>query len=178
MESAGVFQREISVGRFSLRVLASWLSMIALDLLLNAGLFADLWLAPGSFLLPPDELFRRIPFGYIAFLIQAFVFVWLTIIVGVKTRKQGTLFGLKLGAMLNVASLLGLRSATTGDWETLLVWSVGGTVLTTTACFMSGLASERGEKKALLSAFLLLLGAFILIVLLQSVGLVPTRRIN
>jgi hypothetical protein len=169
--------REVSAQKFFLRVLASWLSMITVDLLLNAGLFAKLWFASNSFLLPPQELFRRIPLGYIAFFVQALVFVWLTIMIGIRSWKRGGLFGLKLGVMLNVASVLGLRSGTTANWTILFVWLVGGILLTTTACFMAGFASERGEKKVLLRSFLFLLVAIIVIVLLQSSGLVPAKRI-
>jgi hypothetical protein len=179
MGNADNLQSEVSVRKFILRVLASWLSIVALDLLLNAGLFAKIWLEPSSFLLPPRELFQKIPLGYIAFFVQAIAYVWLTILIGVRNRKEGGLFGLKLGAMLSIAFVLGLRSGTTASWTTLFTaWLIGGTILTTGACFMAGFASEKGEKRALLSAFLLLIGAFILIVLFQSIGLVPARHMG
>lgn len=88
------------------------------------------------------------------------------------------LFGLKVGGLLNIASMLGLRSGTTASWPILLIWLIGGTVMTAGACSMAGLSSERGEKKALLSAILALIVAFILIVVFQNTGLVPTRRMN
>jgi hypothetical protein len=177
MESVVTLQQKIPMRKFFLRVLASWLTMIALDLLLNAGLFAKLWLVPDTFLLPPENLFRRLPLGYAAFLLQAVAYVWLTQLVGARTWKRASLFGLKLGALLSVASVLGLRSATTASWTTLLAaWLVGETVLTTGACFMAGLAAERGEKRALLSAFILLICAFIVIAVLQSTGMVPAKH--
>jgi len=165
--------------RLILRVLASWILMIALDLLLNAGLFAKLWLEPSSFLLAPRELFRRLPLGYLAFLGQAIAYVWLATLIGVRNWKQGTVFGLKLGVLLNVASVLGLRSGTTASWTMLLVaWLIGGIVLTVGACFMAGFSEERGERRALLSAFLVLIGSVVLIALLQSTGLVPARSLE
>ena len=179
MEGLNVLQTKVSPRQFVLRVLAGWLLMIALDFLLNAGLFAGLWLQPTSFLLAPAELLRRLPLGYLAFLIQAAVYVWLTISIGARTWKQGSLFGVMLGGLLSLASVFGLRSGTTASWKMLLVaWLIGGTLLATGACFMAGFASERGEKKALISAFICLIGAIVLIVLLQSAGLVPVRRMG
>ena len=179
MEDAGARKMGVSVRRFILRVVASWIVMMALDLLLNAGLFAKLWLEPSSFLLGPRELFQRLPLGYFAFLLQALAYVWLANRIGVRTWRQGTLFGLKLGAILNTAAVLLLRSGTTASWTMLLVgWLIGGTLLTIGACSMAGFSSERSEKKALVSAFLLLIGAVIVISVLQSTGLVPFRRMG
>jgi len=179
MENTVALQQGVPVRKFILRVLASWLAMIALDLLLNAGLFAKLWLVPGSFLLSPEELFRRLPLGYAAFLLQAIAYVWLTKLIGAGTWRRSSLFGLKLGALLGIASVLGLRSGTTASWTMLLVaWLVDETVLTTGACFMAGLAAERGEKRALVSALILFVCAFIVIAVLQSTGLVPAKHMG
>jgi len=178
MENVCAPEEKISVRKFALRVFASGIFMMALDLFLNAGVFAKAWLEPSSFLLDPQQLFRRIPLGYIAFFLEACVYVWLTMRVGARTWKRGCFFGLKLGGLLNIASTLGLRSGTTASWPILLIWLVGGIVLTTGACSMAGLSSARGEKRALLSAILALVVAFILIVVLQNTGLVPTRRMN
>lgn len=179
MEDVARLQPSVSARKLILRVFASWLCMIALDLLLNAGIFAKLWFEPSPFLLPPEDLFRRLPLGYLAFLLQAVAYVWLTILAGATSWRRGGLFGLKLGAILGVAAAVGLRSGTTGSWTLLLTaYLVGGTVLTTGACFMAGLAAERGEKRALVSAVLLLVGALIVIAILQSTGLVPARRMG
>jgi hypothetical protein len=179
MENIATLQENVSARKFILRVLAGWVAMIALDLLLNAGLFAKLWLVPGSFLLSPEELFRRLPLGYAAFLLQAVAYVWFTKLVGARTWRRATVFGLKLGMLLGIASVLGLRSGTTADWSTLLAaWLVGETVLTTGACFMAGLAAERGEKRAIVSALILLVCAFIIIAVLQSTGLVPAKHMG
>src|SRR5690606_36135025 len=39
------------------------------DLFLHGGLLARLYVGPSPFLLPADDAFRRIPFGYLTFLI-------------------------------------------------------------------------------------------------------------
>lgn len=179
MEDSNTVRRNVPARKFILRILASWILMVALDLLLNAGIFAKLWLEPNSFLLSPQDLFRRLPLGYIAFLVQAAAYVWLAARIGVRNWKQGALFGLILGVVLNIASVLGLRSGTTASWTMLFAaWLIGGTVLTAGACFVAGFAAEHGEKRALLGAFLFLIGSVILIALLQSTGLVPARRMN
>ncbi len=48
-----------------------WLAMLGVDFLLNGALFAGMYLHGGSFFLPPLEAFRRIPLGYLAFLVLA-----------------------------------------------------------------------------------------------------------
>jgi hypothetical protein len=63
MDNEELRAQKTSARKFILRVLASWLAMIALDLLLNAGLFAKLWFEPSPFLLSPEDLFRRLPAG-------------------------------------------------------------------------------------------------------------------
>jgi hypothetical protein len=179
VETAAALQSRISTRKFTLRVLASGLTMMALDLLLNAGVFARLWLVPSPFLLSPQDLFRRLPLGYLAFFLQAVVYVWLTMLVGARSWRQGGLTGLKVGVVLNLACVLGLRSATTASWSLLIVaWLVGGTVLTTGACFMAGWASEKGERRALVSALILLVGAVIVVAVFQSIGLIPMKRMN
>lgn len=57
--------------RLALITLLSWLSMLGFDFFLNAGLLARLYLEPSPFLLPPAEAFRRIPIGYLSFLLTA-----------------------------------------------------------------------------------------------------------
>jgi protein-S-isoprenylcysteine O-methyltransferase Ste14 len=89
MENICTLEEKISVRKFVLRVLASGILMMALDLFLNAGVFAKVWLEPSPFLLDPQQLFRRIPLGYIAFFLEAGVYVWLTMRIGAKTWKQG-----------------------------------------------------------------------------------------
>ncbi len=174
MISSGMSSRQ-----FILRVAASGLSMAAMDFLLNAGLFAEIWLRPSPFLVGPGELFRRLPLGYAAFLVRTVLFVWLTGAVGARTWKEGTLFGVKLGALLGLAAALGLRSATTASWTLLWAgWMAGELLLTTAACSVAGFASERGEKKALVSAIVMFIGAIVLITILQSAGLVPARRLG
>lgn len=179
MENMFALEEKISVRKFVLRVLASWIFIIALDMLLNAGVFAKVWIEPSSFLLTPQQLFRRIPMGYIAFFLHACAWVWLSMRVGSRTWKQGCLFGLKIGVLLSTAATLGLRSGTTADWPILLAgYLVGNTVLTTGACLMAGLSSEHSEKRALLCAVLALVVSFIVIVVLQNTGLVPAQRVS
>ncbi len=93
MENVCTLEEEISVRKFALRMLASGIFMMALGFFLNAGVFAKVWLEPSSFLLDPQQLFRRIPLGYIAFFLEACVYVWLTMRVGARTWKRGCFLG-------------------------------------------------------------------------------------
>jgi hypothetical protein len=178
MGTVFAFEEKITWRKFALRMLASGIFMMAFDLFLNAGVFAKIWLEPSSFLLDPQQLFHRIPLGYIAFFLEAGIYVWLTMKVGAKTWRQGCVLGLMVGGLLNIASVFGLRSGTTASWPILFVWLIGGVALTAGACLMTGLSTERGEKRALLAAILALVVAFILIIVLQSTGLVSARRMN
>jgi len=48
---------------------AAWVLSLGFDLFLHAGLLARLYVEPGPFLLPPMVAFRRIPLGYLSFLV-------------------------------------------------------------------------------------------------------------
>ena len=90
-EGALVFGRR----RLVLLTFISWLSMLAFDLFLHAGLLAGLYMEPSPFLLPPMEAFRRIPLGYLSFLVLAILLAWFMTGARIRGWKAGLLFGLK-----------------------------------------------------------------------------------
>jgi len=47
--------------------LVAWFAALGVDFLAHGGLLARLYAEPEPFLLPPRELFARIPLGYAAF---------------------------------------------------------------------------------------------------------------
>lgn len=109
-------------------ILLAWLAMIGFDLFWHAGVAADLYVQPSSFLLAPERAFALIPVGYLSFLLLAVLLVWLAARVGVDTARAGTAFGLKLGALAWGALLLGLFSIATAPPLLLAAWFVGQTV--------------------------------------------------
>jgi len=78
--------------------LVVWLAMVGLDFVLNAGLFAGMYQEGGPFLLPPLEAFRRIPLGYLAFLILAAAMVELSFRLHATTIAAGLRLGATAGA--------------------------------------------------------------------------------
>ncbi|MEJ2412947.1 MAG: hypothetical protein P8Y34_08130, partial [Anaerolineales bacterium] len=60
-------------------VLLSWLAVLGFDFFLHGGLLASLYTKPSPFLLPPEQAFRLIPLGYLAFLIFEIFLVWLMV---------------------------------------------------------------------------------------------------
>lgn len=58
-------------------MLLAWVAMLGFDFFLHGALLASLYARPSTFLLPPMEAFRRIPIGYLGFLIAAALLVWI-----------------------------------------------------------------------------------------------------
>ena len=58
-------------------VAAAWVLSIGFDLFLHAGVLAHLYAEPSPFLLPAEEAFRRIPLGYLTFLVLSAALFWL-----------------------------------------------------------------------------------------------------
>jgi hypothetical protein len=60
-----------------LSIAAAWVLSIGIDLFLHAGLLAHLYVEPSPFLLPAEDAFRRIPLGYLTFLMLTIGLFWL-----------------------------------------------------------------------------------------------------
>ena len=155
----------------------SWLSMLGFDFFLHAGLLAKLYTEPSPFLLPATQAFIRIPLGYLSFLVMAIILIWFMETRGVVGWKSGFLFGLKFGALLWLASTLGLFSISTASWYLLLGWGIGQTLELGIAGIVigSGLAGKRLLKLVLWTVVFVVVMLIITIVL-QVVGFAPPMR--
>jgi len=155
--------------------LVVWLAMVGLDFVLNAGLFAGMYQEGGPFLLPPLEAFRRIPLGYLAFLILAAAMVELSFRLHATTIAAGLRLGATAGATLGSAWSLGLYSVATLTPQTALtfaaIWLALLTVAGGVAAAGLGQASLRGLTLRVIGVDLL--GA-IAVIALQSFGILPT----
>lgn len=163
--------------RLLLIALLSWLSMLGFDFVLHAGLLAKLYLHESPFLLPPTESFKRIPLGYLSFLLLTVLLLWLLTRLKLVGWRAGFGFGLKLGAFIWGAFVLGLFSISTADVGLLLAWFFGQTseLAIAGAVTGAGLAGERLPRLfAKVLAFILIL--VIVTVVLQSLGLAPAAR--
>ena len=155
--------------------LVVWLAMVGLDFVLNAALFARMYEEGGAFMLAPGEAFRRIPFGYLAFLLLAAGVVELAFRLGATTLSQGLRLGAAAGAVLGAAWSLGLYSVATLSPEVAVAFAVIWFGLVTVAGAVAGAGLRRVSLRRLT---LRVAGADVLgaiaVIALQSFGVVPT----
>lgn len=165
--------------RLVLLTVIGWLSMVGVDFILHAGLLAGLYLEPSPFLLPPLTAFSLIPIGYVSLFLAAFLLVWLMDRQGIIGWRQGTLFGIKLGALAWGSFVLGLLSISTASLSILLGWFIGQTLelAIAGAVIGSGFAGT-GLRRLFGVVIVFLLLSVITTIVLQSMGVVPTIRIR
>ena len=165
--------------RVALLVALCWLSMIGFDFLLHGGLLATFYARPSPFLLPLEQAFRLIPLGYLSFLLLAVLLVWLMLGLGVRGWRGGLIFGVKLGALVWGAMVLGLMSVSTASVGLLVGWFFGQTIeLGIAGAFAgSGLSGARLGRLLMGVIALVLLSALITVVL-QSTGVAPSLRVR
>lgn len=169
----------LSIGRFMLIAVLSWLSMIGSDFLLHGGFLARFYIEPSGFLLPPAQAFKLIPLGYLSFLVLSCLLVWLMGLLRIAGAKQGLLFGIKLGAFVWGAMVLGLLSITTANPLLLLGWFIGQSLELGIAGGFAGSAFAETKMTRLFGAVILLLViCVILTIVLQNVGIAPAIRVS
>ncbi len=156
-----------------------WLSMIAVDFFLHAGLLARLYTQPSPFLLPPQAAFVLIPLGYLSFLLLAALVVWLAATLHVAGARPGFLFGLKLGALIWAALVMGLASISTAPPAILLGWFGGQTIEMGIGGAVAGYGLYSARLRPLvLRVGLMLLGSITITILLQTLGLAPATTVR
>jgi hypothetical protein len=162
-----------------LLTLIAWLSMLGFDFFLHAGLFAGLYLKPGRFLLPPQTAFRLIPVGYLSFLLSAILLAWLMIRLKLTDWRAGAIFGLELGGLTWGSLTLGLLSISTANFYLLMGWFIGQTLEMgiAGAVIGSGLAGVR-LRRLFGQVIIFVLLSVIITIILQTLGMVPTIRIE
>ncbi len=151
-----------------------WLSMLAVDFFLHAGLLAELYTRASPFLLPPEDAFRRIPLGYLSFLILDVLLLWLMLKLDIRTWRGGFAFGMILGAMIWGSLTLGLYSISRASPMLLLGWFAGQSVElgVAGAVIGSGLAGT-SLRRLFLYVLSLLVTLVILTIVLQNIGWAP-----
>lgn len=155
----------------------AWLLSVGFDFLLHGGILAGLYADPGPFLLPAEDAFRRIPLGYLSFLVLTAGLYWLLLRLGVRDTLAGFRVGLVAGLVLWVAMAVGLYSITTAEPAVLAGWGVGqGVELALAGAVigrgLGGASLRRLGAKVTVAVVILVAGA----VVLQSTGLAPPGR--
>jgi hypothetical protein len=159
-------------------VLIAWFLSLGVDLFLHGGLFARLYLSTSGFVLPADRAFRRIPLGYLAFLLLTAALFWLCRRLDVRGILAGWWHGFVFGVVLWGGLVLGLYSISTASIPLLVAWWVGQAVeLGISGGVVGGLAAGISPRRMLLWVTLIVVALLVCTIVLQSLGVAPPMRL-
>lgn len=160
-------------------IAAAWVLSLGFDLLLHAGLLARLYAQPSPFLLEPEEAFRRIPLGYLAFLVLTIALYWLLRRLGVRGVGAGLRLGLVAGLVIWGAMGIGLYSISTARPSLLAGWWAGQALELGLAGAVLGAAEDGVSLRRIwMGVVVAVLGCVVATVLAQSLGWVPVMKIE
>lgn len=158
---------------------AAWVLSIAFDLLLHGGILAGLYVEPGPFLLPPNEAFRRIPIGYLAFLIATVAVFWLLRRLDVRGAPAGARIAGTVGGIAWAVFALGLYSITTAPAAVLACWWIGQTIELALAGAVIGSAlGGTSLRRIWMRVAAIAIACVVLTIVLQSIGWAPAVRME
>ena len=137
-------------------------------------MLARLYVEPSPFLLSPERAFALNPVGHLSFLGLTILLIWLMVRLGIQGWRQGAVFGLKLGALTWGALVVGLLSISTASLALLIGWFLGQTIELGIAGMVAG-SGFKGVRlgRLFLQVLALVIGAFAITILLQTLGLAP-----
>ena len=159
-------------------ILTAWFLSVGVDLFLHGGLLARLYVVPSGFVLPADQAFRRIPFGYLAFLVLTSALFWFCRRLDVRGVGAGWRHGFVIGIVGWGALALGLYSISTAGVPLLVGWWLGQAVeLGAAGGVIGGLAAGVPFRRMLLWVTLIVFVLLVLTVALQSLGIAPAMRV-
>jgi len=174
---AGENSGAAGISQIVLSVAAAWLLSLGFDFFLHGGLLARLYVEPSPFLLGPEDAMRRIPLGYLAFLILTLALYWLLRRLHVTGLTAGFRHGVGAGVVVWGALAIGLFSITTARWAVLAAWWIGQTIELGLAGAVLGAAANGVPLKriwAVVGGAVLVF--FIATAILQSLGLAPPMK--
>lgn len=123
--TSGTASQGRGLKRAAALVLPAWVLTLGVDVFIHAGVMADFYMRDIPFLVDPATAFRRIPVGYLTFLLLTGALYWLLL----RSRIRGAGAGFRWGALAGLtvwgSLLLGLWSITTAPADLLLGWWVG-----------------------------------------------------
>lgn len=164
--------------RLAIAIAAAWLISLGFDVFLHGGLLARLYVTPSPFLLGPVDAFRRIPLGYLAFLLLTVALSWLLRRLGVRGAGAGSRYGFATGAVMWGAFTLGLYSISTATLPLLAGWWIGQTLEMGLSGAVLGAALNGMPLKRIWSLVAVaVVACFAATVVMQSVGLAPAMKI-
>jgi len=160
-------------------IAAAWVLSIGFDLFLHGGLLARAYTEPSPFLLAPEEAFRRIPLGYLGFLVLTAGLWDYFRRIDLRGALAGARHGATAGTILWGALALGLVSISTAAPALLVGWWIGQAVELGLAGAVLGAARSGRSMKRIWGVVAIALVALVAAtVLLQSLGLAPARKVE
>lgn len=160
-------------------VAAAWVLSVGFDLFLHGGLLARVYAEPSPFLLPAEEAFRRIPLGYLTFLVLTVTLFWLLRRLEVRGALAGFRHGSAAGAVVWGALTLGLFSISTATLPLLAGWWIGQTVELGLAGAVLGAAANGVPLKRIWWIVAASVVAFVVVTIaLQSLGFAPAMKVR
>jgi hypothetical protein len=151
---------------------------LGFDLFLHAGLLAKLYVGANPFLLPPEAAFRRIPLGYLSFLVLTFGLYLLFYRLGIRGVASGLRHGGTIGLVVWGALALGLYSISTAEVPLLLGWWIGQAIELGLAGAVLGAAAAGGSLSRIwIVIALAVVGCITGAIVLQTLGLAPAMRV-
>ena len=167
----------VGTSRMMLSVAAAWMLSLGFDVFLHGGLLASLYVAPSPFLLGPEDAFRRIPLGYLAFLVLTLTLYWLLRRLGVRGAIAGFRRGSAAGAIVWGAFALGLYSISTVTLRLVAGWWIGQALELGLAGAVLGAAANGVPLKRIWAIGLAAVVACVVgVIVLQSFGLAPPMK--
>ena len=153
--------------------------MLGFDFFLHGGVLASFYFAQNAFTLSPMEAFRRIPIGYLGFLLLAMFLVWVIPLFKASNWKQAFWLGIQLGAILWGGFLFGLVSISNISLNMAIAWFFGQTIELGIGGAVLGMVSEASSMRRITFIVVsFVIFAITATILLQSIGVVPTLRIQ
>lgn len=176
-QSVPAMAQASGISRMLPSVAAAWILSLGFDVFLHGGLLARLYVEPGAFLLGPQDAFRRIPLGYLAFLVLALALYWLLRRLDVRGAVAGLRYGAAAGAVVWGAFALGLYSISTVTLPILAGWWIGQTVELGLAGAVLGAAANGVPLRRIWALVAIAVVACVVgTIVLQSLGLAPPMK--
>jgi hypothetical protein len=159
-------------------IAAAWVLSIGIDVFLHGGLLAHLYVEPSPFLLPAEDAFRRIPLGYLTFLILTSGVFWLVRRLRIRGFTAGFRLAAVAGAVVWGALVLGLYSISTASLSLLTGWWIGQTVELAFAGGVLGAVANRVPLKRIWTVVgIAVVALAAATVALQSLGISPAMKV-
>lgn len=158
-------------------ILPAWVLTLGADLFIHAGVMADFYVREIPFLVDPATAFRRIPVGYLSFLLLTGALYWLLSRSGIRGAGAGFRWGTLAGLAVWGSLLLGLWSITTAPADLLLGWWVGqGLELGLAGAVLGAGLGGVSLRRIWAWVGVAVLVLSVVVVTLQTMGLAPASR--